>query len=127
MTETVILSGARTPIGKLSGGLASFSGTDLGGLAIAAALDRSGIAGTDIDWALQISDQAMVDMVYRLLHEEGWFFGSSAGINVCGAIEVARQLGPGHTIVTMLCDGGGKYRQKLFNPDWLAGKGFLID
>jgi len=81
------------------------------------------LAGTDIDWALQISDQAMVDMVYQLLREEGWFFGSSTGINVCGAIEVARQLGPGHTIVTMLCDGGGKYRSSLFNRDWLSSKG----
>ena len=81
------------------------------------------LAGTDIDWALQISDQAMVDMVYRLLREEGWFLGSSTGINVCGAIEVARQLGPGHTIVTMLCDGGGKYRSSLYNREWLAAKG----
>ncbi len=81
------------------------------------------LAGTDIDWALQISDQAMVDMVYRLLREEGWFLGSSSGINVCGAIEVAHQLGPGHTIVTMLCDGGGKYRSSLYNRDWLAAKG----
>ncbi len=84
------------------------------------------LAGTDIDWALQISDQAMVDMVYRLLREEGWFFGSSAGINVCGAIEVARQLGPGHTIVTMLCDGGGKYRSSLYNSEWLATKGITV-
>jgi cysteine synthase A len=84
------------------------------------------LAGTDIDWALQISDQAMVDMVYRLLREEGWFLGSSAGINVCGAIEVARQLGPGHTIVTMLCDGGGKYRSSLYNSEWLATKGITV-
>ena len=85
------------------------------------------LAGTDIDWALQISDQAMADMVHRLLREEGWFFGSSAGINVCGAIEVARQLGPGHTVVTMLCDGGGKYRSSLYNREWLLGKGIRVD
>jgi len=84
------------------------------------------LAGTDIDWALQISDQAMVDMVYQLLREEGWFFGSSTGINVCGALEVARQLGPGHTIVTMLCDGGGKYRSSLYNREWLAAKGIAV-
>ena len=84
------------------------------------------LAGTDIDWALQISDQAMVDMVYRLLREEGWFLGSSTGINVCGAIEVARQLGPGHTIVTMLCDGGGKYRSSLYNREWLLAKGLQV-
>ncbi len=83
--------------------------------------------GAHIDWALQISDQDMVDTVYRLLREEGWLFGSSTGINVCGAIEVARRLGPGHRIVTMLCDGGGKYRSSLYNRDWLTQKGFHID
>jgi cysteine synthase A len=78
------------------------------------------LAGSHIDWALQISDQEVVDMVYKLLREEGWFFGSSSGINLCGAIEVARRLGPGHTIVTMLCDGGSKYRSSLYNEEWLA-------
>lgn len=62
-------------------------------------------------------------MMHRLLHEEGWLFGSSAGVNVCGALEVARKLGPGNRIVAMLCDGGGKYRSKLFNHEWLAEKG----
>jgi cysteine synthase A len=85
------------------------------------------LAGARIDWALQITDQDAVSMVYRLLREEGWFFGSSTGVNVCGAIEVARKLGPGHTIVTVLCDGGGKYRSSLFNREWLAKKGFAID
>ena len=82
------------------------------------------LVGTEIDWALQVSDEDMVDMVYRLLREEGWFFGSSTGINVCGAIEVARRLSPGHKFVTMLCDGGAKYRSSLYNRDWLAAKGF---
>ena len=82
--------------------------------------------GASIDWALQVSDQDMVDMVYRLLREEGWWFGSSTGINVCGAIEVARKLGPGHTIVTVLCDGGGKYQSSLFNREWLLEKGLQI-
>jgi len=72
---------------------------------------------------LQVSDQDMVDMVYRLLREEGWLLGSSSGINVCGAVEVARKLGPGHTIVTLLCDGGAKYRSSLFNREWLFEKG----
>lgn len=82
--------------------------------------------GAEIDWALQIADQDAVNMVYRLLNEEGWFFGSSTGVNVYGALEVARKLGPGHTIVTVLCDGGGKYRSSLFNRDWLAEKGLSI-
>ncbi len=80
------------------------------------------LAGAKIDSALQVSDQDMVDMVFKLLREEGWLLGSSTGINVCGAVEVARNLGPGHTIVTMLCDGGGKYRSSLFNRQWLAEK-----
>ena len=65
-------------------------------------------------------------MVYRLLREEGWFFGSSTGINVCGAIELATELGPGHTIVTILCDGGARYRSSLYNRAWLAEKGFQV-
>ena len=84
------------------------------------------LAGAKIDWALQVTDQDMVTMVYQLLREEGWLLGSSTGINVCGAVEVARKLGPGHTIVTMLCDGGGKYRSSLFNKDWLAEKGLHL-
>ena len=62
----------------------------------------------------------MVTMVYKLLHEEGWFFGSSTGINLCGAVEVAKKLGPGHRIVTILCDDGSKYQSRLFNPEFLA-------
>ncbi len=84
------------------------------------------LAGSEIDWALQVSDQDMVTMVYRLLREEGWLLGSSTGINVFGAVEVARKLGPGHTIVTMLCDGGGKYQSRLFNEEWLAEKGLQV-
>jgi cysteine synthase A len=84
------------------------------------------LVGAAIDWALQVSDQDMVTMVHRLLREEGWLFGSSTGVNVCGAVEVARKLGPGHRIVTMLCDGGARYRSRLFNQEWLAAKGLRI-
>ena len=84
------------------------------------------LAGARIDSALQISDHDMLAMTYRLLSEEGWFFGSSTGVNVCGAIEVARNLGPGHTVVTMLCDGGGKYLSSLYNADWLEERGFSV-
>jgi cysteine synthase A len=85
------------------------------------------LAGAEIDSALQVSDQDMVTMVHRLLREEGWLFGSSTGVNVHGALEVARKIGPGHRIVTMLCDGGGKYRARLFNREWLAAKGLQMD
>jgi cysteine synthase A len=84
------------------------------------------LAGARIDSAIRVADQDMVDMVHKLLREEGWLFGSSTGINLCGAIEVAMKLGPGHTIVTMLCDHGGKYRSSLFNREWLAEKGFQV-
>jgi len=61
--------------------------------------------------------------VYRLLYEEGLFLGSTSGINVAAAVEVAGSLGPGHTIVTVLCDGGARYQSRLFNREWLERKG----
>jgi cysteine synthase A len=76
-----------------------------------------------IDDALHIPDAEAVATVYRLLREEGLFLGSASGVNVAGAIRVARELGPGHTIVTILCDSGQKYQSRLFNPEWLASKG----
>ena len=79
--------------------------------------------GAPVDDAFQVADQGMIDVVYQLLHEEGWFLGSSTGINVAGAAKVARDLGPGHTIVTMLCDGGAKYQSRLFNPAVLEERG----
>ena len=85
------------------------------------------LSGAKIDWALQVTDQDMVDMVYRLLRNEGWFLGSSTGINVCGAVAVARKLGPGHTVVTVLCDGGGKYQSRLFNKTFLEEQGLRTD
>ena len=83
--------------------------------------------GSPVDDAVQVTDQQMVTLVYRLLREEGWFFGSSTGLNLYAATEVARQMGPGHTVVTMLCDGGGKYQSRLFNREWLAEKGLTPD
>jgi cysteine synthase A len=83
--------------------------------------------GTPVDDAVRVSDRDAVAMVYRLLREEGLFLGGSSGINVCGAIETARALGPGHTIVTLLCDRGSLYMQRLFNPEWLREKGLGQD
>ena len=85
------------------------------------------LAGAVIDDAIQISDQESVTMVYRMLREEGWFFGSSTGLNLAAAVRVARDMGPGHTIVTVLCDGGGKYQSRLFNRTWLAERGLNPD
>ena len=81
------------------------------------------LAGTSVDDAVQVSDPDMVRMVYRVLREEGWYLGSSSGINLCAAAEVARRLGPGHTVVTILCDGGAKYQSSLFNADFLRERG----
>jgi cysteine synthase A len=61
-------------------------------------------------------------MVYRLLREEGLFLGSTSGVNVAAAVQIAKQLGPGHTIVTILCDSGHKYQSRLFNRQWLIEK-----
>jgi cysteine synthase A len=59
-----------------------------------------------------------------LLREEGLLLGSTSGINVAAAFKLAKQLGPGHTIVTILCDGGAKYQSRLFNKDWIREKSF---
>jgi cysteine synthase A len=82
------------------------------------------LEGAPIDDALRICDAQTMHYVYRLLREEGLLLGSTAGINVAAAATLARQLGPGHTIVTILCDGGAKYQSRLFNREWVAQKGF---
>jgi len=79
--------------------------------------------GTPVDDAIRVSDQDAVTVVYRLLREEGLYVGGSTGINVAAAVETARKLGPGHTIVTLLCDRGSLYFNRLFNPAWLKEKG----
>jgi len=70
-----------------------------------------------------IEDPDTVRCVYRLLQEDGLFLGSTSGLNVAAALRVARELGPGHVIVTVLCDGGAKYQSRLFNREWLEQKG----
>jgi cysteine synthase A len=81
--------------------------------------------GAPVDTALHVEDAETVQTVYRLLNEEGLFLGSTSGINVAGAVRLARELGPGHTIVTILCDGGAKYLSRLFDHSWLVEKGLL--
>ena len=78
-----------------------------------------------VDDALHVTDREAVAMVHRLLREEGLFVGSAAGVNVAAAVAVARQMGPGHSIATILCDSGHKYQSRLFNRQWLEGKGLL--
>ena len=76
-----------------------------------------------IDGAYQISDEEALPYVFDLLKYEGLCVGSSSGINIAGAIRMAKEMGPGHTIVTLLCDYGTRYQSKLFNPAFLKEKG----
>jgi cysteine synthase A len=80
------------------------------------------LEGSPLDGAIYVDDSDTVNMVYRLLREEGLFLGSTSGVNVAAAVQIARQLGPGHTIVTILCDSGHKYQSRLFNRQWLIEK-----
>ncbi|SEV82906.1 cysteine synthase A [Luteibacter sp. 329MFSha] len=79
-----------------------------------------------IDVAWSIPDDESVPLLHDLLHREGYCVGGSSGVNVAGAIRMARELGPGHTIVTVLCDGGMRYQGKLFNPGFLRDKGIPV-
>ena len=82
--------------------------------------------GAHIDDAFQIPDEEMLSICYELLQEEGLLLGGSSGINVAGAIRLAEALGPGKTIVTILCDSGSRYQSKLYNPEFLATKGLPL-
>ncbi len=75
-----------------------------------------------VDKAYLIPDEEAVPIVFDLLEHEGLCLGGSSGVNVAGAIRLAKDLGPGHTIVTLLCDGGARYQSKLFNPEFLRSK-----
>jgi cysteine synthase A len=81
------------------------------------------IEGAPIDDAYQIDDAEALPIVFDLLKEEGLCLGGSSGINVAGAIRMAKDMGPGHTIVTVLCDSGTRYMSKMFNPAFLKEKG----
>jgi cysteine synthase A len=85
----------------------------------------SNMQGAPVDDAIRVDDREAVRVVYQLLKKDGLFMGGSVGINVGAAIALAKQLGPGHTIVTVLCDGGSRYQSKLFNQQWLAERGLL--
>ena len=78
------------------------------------------------DFACHVPDDEALNVIFALAEEEGMVMGGSTGINIAGAIRLARELGPGHTIVTVLCDYGNRYQSKLFNPDFLRGKGLPV-
>jgi len=75
-----------------------------------------------VDKAYLIPDEEAVPIIFDLLEHEGLCLGGSSGINIAGAIRLARDLGPGHTIVTILADNGTRYQSKLFNPEFLRSK-----
>lgn len=84
------------------------------------------LEGVPLDGQFQVTDEEMLPIVYDLLLHEGLVLGGSTGINVCGAMKVARELGPGHTIVTILCDYGTRYQSKMFNPEFLRSKNLPV-
>lgn len=81
------------------------------------------LEGLTIDHPFRVSDEEMLEVLYDLVMHEGLCLGGSAGINIAGAVKMARELGPGRTIVTVLCDHGSRYQSKLFNPAFLKEKG----
>jgi len=76
-----------------------------------------------VDHPFRVADEEMLEVLYDLVQHEGLCLGGSSGVNIAGAIKLARELGPGHTIVTILCDHGSRYQSKLFNPEFLKEKG----
>ncbi|MET3667095.1 cysteine synthase A [Caulobacter sp. 1776] len=76
-----------------------------------------------VDHPFRVDDTEMLEAIYDLVQYEGLCLGGSSGINIAGAIKLAKELGPGHTIVTILCDHGSRYQSKLFNPEFLKEKG----
>ncbi|MCT4657251.1 MAG: cysteine synthase A [Cohaesibacter sp.] len=84
------------------------------------------LEGLTVDHAYQISDQDSLPYIFDLLEKEGLCLGGSSAINIAGAVALAKDLGPGHTIVTVLCDYGNRYQSKLFNPDFLEEKGLPV-
>jgi cysteine synthase len=84
------------------------------------------LAGVQIDDAERIPDPEALEQIFEVLIHEGLSVGTSSGINIAAAIRVARSLGPGHVVVTILCDGGSRYQSKLFNPGFLRGKGLPV-
>ena len=80
------------------------------------------VDGLKIEKPYLIPDEEAVPVIFDLLEHEGLCLGGSSGVNIAGAIRLAKELGPGKTIVTILCDGGTRYQSKLFNPDFLRSK-----
>ncbi len=104
-----------------------YTGEDLGGNSITEGIGQGRITanleGFTPDFCYKIPDSEALPVVFDLLEHEGLCLGGSSGVNVAGAMRMAREMGPGHTIVTILCDFGTRYQSKLFNPEFLTAKG----
>ena len=85
--------------------------------------ETANLVGAPIDDAYQISDEEALPIIFDLLQNEGLCLGTSSGINVAGAMRMARELGPGHNVATILCDYGTRYQSRLFNVEFLKSKG----
>lgn len=81
--------------------------------------------GAIVDEAIHVPDEASIAMVFRLLHEEGIYVGASSALNAAAAVDVAKKIGPGKTVVTVLCDGAYRYQSRLFSKAWLESKKLL--
>ena len=84
------------------------------------------LEGLSVDAPFQIPDEESLQIAFNLIIEEGLVLGSSSGVNVAGTIRLAQQMGPGHTIVTLLCDGAQRYQSKMFNVPFLKEKGLPV-
>ena len=84
------------------------------------------VAGSIVDRAYRIPDEEAIAVIDELADREGIVLGGSAGVNIAGAVRLAKELGPGHTIVTILCDHGSRYQSQLWNPDFRRQKGFPV-
>ncbi|MCW2237039.1 cysteine synthase A [Azospirillum canadense] len=84
------------------------------------------LEGAPVDQAIQVTDEEALPVIFDLIKTQGLVLGGSSGINVAAAMRIAREMGPGHTIVTILCDGGQRYQSKLFNPAFLREKNLPV-
>lgn len=104
--------------------------TDVSGDSITQGIGQGRITGnvdgTLVDRSYRIPDEEAVEIIDELAHHEGIVIGGSAGLNVAGAVRLAKDLGPGHTIVTILCDHGSRYQSQLFNPEFRRSKGLPV-
>ncbi|ROT95907.1 cysteine synthase A [Histidinibacterium lentulum] len=113
-----------------SGIYSLYTGEEAGGTSITEGIGQGRITanleGFTPDFCYKIPDEEALPIVFDLVREEGLVMGGSTGINIAGAIRLARDLGPGHTIVTILCDYGNRYQSKVFNPTFLREKGLPV-